>query len=356
MIDPAAGRSRRVWLGLARGAGTLAIVAVLLVLVDASAVLRALRSADPLLAAAAASLFVVACAVSSWVWLAMLGMAGYATSPWNAFRLNLVGFLFNSVIPSGLGGDMWRAWIYHEQETRRPPDATPRASLGASFATVVAERWVAFGALTLLTMLAAPLGVVRLGGLRFAIGGLQVSGSTAVVAFSLLMAGAFGFSVIAFAPLAERSRSLLARLRPGESPAFLETLVRYRGQWIGLGGATALNLLSPLLESTAYWLLARSLGIHLDLFTFVALTPVLRLLHHFPLTVDAVGVQDVALMATIVAYGLTVEQGLALSLLMHAAKMAVAVLGLALYAGMLLRPAAFGLSVARGAGIEEAAG
>jgi len=318
--------------------------------VDARAVLDALRAAEAGPTLGAACIFLLACGISSVVWIRMLLAVGYSTSLWNAFRLNLIGFLMNNLIPSGIGGDMWRGWIYSQQAGERQP------TLGASLATVIAERWIAFGALALLSIAAVPFALPWLRGLRLPLGAWSVSVPLLTVVFALLMLGAFVVSAALFSPMAERGRGWLTRHALGRGFArhadeFLDGLLAYRGRRGALAGATAVSITSPIVESVAYWLLASAVGIHVSLVAFVVMTPVIRVLHHFPLTVDAAGVQDVALMAMVGAFGLRVEQGLALSLLIHATKVSVSLLGLPLYAWLTLRPAAFGLA----AGIQASA-
>lgn len=340
-------RSGRVLLRIAL---TVVLLGLLLAMVDTRSVVDILASARPVPVLVGTALFLALCAISSVVWVVVLKAAGYSISPWNAFSLNVIGFFVNSVIPTGIGGDMWRGWVYARQEAHglNQGRSSRVASLGASLAMVTVERWVAFGALAVLSVVVVPLAMPRLEGLRIPLGSASLDAAFLAALFACAMLAALVASMGLFSPLAERGRRWLTRQAFAEGLArhaddFLDGLLELRGKTYQMVLATFVGLASPLVEAVACWQLALAIGVHVDLLVFVVLTPVMRLLHHFPLTVDAAGVQDAALMVTVTAFGLRVEQGLALSLLVHAAKLCVSGLGLLLYLWMVLQPAAFGL-------------
>jgi uncharacterized protein (TIRG00374 family) len=329
--------------GWLRAGLTVLFLAALLMLVDRQSLAAILWTARPLPLAMACLLFLGCCFLASCVWWVMLRAVGLSTTLWNSFRLNLMGFLLNNLIPSGLGGDMWRAWIFARQ---KPP--TP---LGASFATVIADRWIAFAALVLLTAAMVPLAQPALRGFPVKLSdGLTVDLGDVALLFMAAMLGVFMVSVVLFSPLAHRGRTWLAaraasaQVMAGHIDEFLSTLLEYRGKWKWLAAAAAISILSPLAESVAYWLLARAIDVHVSLLAFIVLTPVLRVIHHLPLTIDAIGTQDVAVILMARAFGMTVEQGLALSLLIHASKLSVSALGMPMYAWMAMRPRDFDLT------------
>ncbi|MBM3465720.1 MAG: flippase-like domain-containing protein, partial [Armatimonadetes bacterium] len=151
---------------LLRAFATLLVLGLIFTLVNPQAVWETLRNADPLLVGVACALFLAACFISAGVWILMLRAVGCSTGVVNACSLNLVGFFFNSLIPSGLGGDVWRAWAFARQEEARPENRWRRATLGMSLATVLAERWVAFVALATLTVLTLPFALPMVEDLR----------------------------------------------------------------------------------------------------------------------------------------------------------------------------------------------
>lgn len=320
--------TRRWLLRLALGLALLVLVLVQ-VQVDVGnlAALLARCRIAPLLEAF--GLFLGAALAGSLAWRIVLIPLGYRLHLGQAARLSLVGFFLNNLVPSGLGGDVYRVFALAGM-------GVPRVHAAAS---VLVERWSAFLALLVATALSlaaafpllrgievgsvlgrfwAPLGHLRL---DWMVGGFLVALGLAFVLSTALALAA-----------ARRGGGALERLSLGApSAAFLASLQVYRRNPRVFLLATAVNLSSPFLEGLAFSSIAAALGLDLSPLLFLAFTPMFRVLNHLPLSVNAVGTQELASVVFWQPLGATADEAVAISLLIHALKVSVSLLGGPLY-------------------------
>lgn len=94
-----------------------------------------------------------------------------------------------------------------------------------------------------------------------------------------------------------------------------------------LAKAIVLTLITPLLEGLAYYCIALSLHTVLPLVPFMVLIPILTIIYHIPVTVNAVGTQDAAIVFFLGSFGIDSALSLSLSLVAHALKIIVAAAG-----------------------------
>lgn len=318
---------------------TAGLLTAIFTFVDVHAVVAVLRAARPGPLIGALALFLVTCGVSSMTWLLMLRPLGCTVSFPNAFGLNLIGFFINNFVPAGIGGDVWRTWIYAQQSQNGEGGTgrgEQRAGLGASAASVLAERFASFTAIVLLAWMVVPLAAARFGTVQLELGaGRRMAAPTAIIVMNLALSAVVIAVLFSFRPLAERLRAwFIRRYASRQVDAFIASLLVYRQAPGRYAAITGFAVLSPLIESFAHWMLGLALGLDIGPLAFIVLTPVLRVTHHFPLTMNGAGVQDAAMVWIMAALGVGAAQGLALSLLIHGVKMAVSALGLPLWAWM----------------------
>lgn len=324
---PPAPRSTWTWLlRLALGLAILSWALVQVDLRDLGALLARCRF-QPLVHAFA--LFFGAAVTGSEAWRILLLPLGYRLPLGQAVRLSLIGFFLNNLVPSGLGGDVYRAYALGGM-------GVPRVQAAAS---VVVERWSAFLALLVATALsyAAALPLLR---------GAEAGSFLAVFweplahlrldwlmgAFLVALAVAFVVSTGMALAAARTGAPRLERLSLGApTAAFLDAVATYRRHPQAFLAAAAVNLLSPLLEGLAFSSIADALGLQFSPLLFLAFTPMFRVLNHLPLSVNAVGTQELASLVFWNPLGATPDQAVAISLLIHALKISVSTLGAPLY-------------------------
>lgn len=91
--------------------------------------------------------------LSSWKWQVLLRARGVRASVGHLFRLYIIGYFFNNVLPSNVGGDVVRAYELGK-ETSNPAEA---------FATVFLERFTGLTALVFFALVGFLLAANRLG-------------------------------------------------------------------------------------------------------------------------------------------------------------------------------------------------
>lgn len=256
----------------------------------------------------AALLYLSGSLVGAVSWKVILRALGHPIGLGPATRLTLVGFVLNNLIPGGVAGDVYRAL-----------GADVPRTVGA--VSVVVERWAAFLALLVATAVSYALAFPLLHGVTVQ-GGFRLD-----VLMAALLAALTVFFLVStrWAMRAEADRF---GATAGE---FVNVLEGFRGHRRAFLVASFLNLWSPVLEGLAFSCAAAALGASLSPLLFLAFTPVFRVVTHLPLSVNAVGTQEVASLLLWEPLGASAELALGISLLMHALKIAVSLLGLPFY-------------------------
>lgn len=301
----------------------LLILAWALSLVELKDLGGLLAGCRPVPLAHAFLLFFAAAVTGSIAWRMLLLPLGYELHLAQAVRLSLIGFFINNLVPSGLGGDVYRAVAISGM-------GVPRVAAAAS---VVVERWSAFLALLVATFLSYAMALPLL---RTATTGTHLGGPFAHLRLDHVMGVFLVALTIAFVGstwLAIRAPEGWARRMSLGAPvaSFLEVVGVYRRHPGVFFAAAAVNLGSPLLEGLAFSSIADALGLQLSPLLFLAFTPMFRVLNHLPVSVNAVGTQEVASIVFWNPLGATMDQALAISLLIHALKISVSALGAPLY-------------------------
>jgi uncharacterized protein (TIRG00374 family) len=145
-LDEAPRPRRRRWLGILQIIVSIAILAWLVNKTGLGDIVTALSSLNPWLYALAALVFLISVGVRAVRWYVLLVPLGVRVSILDLFWLYLIGFFWNSFLPSGFGGDIVKAIALRE--------ATGRG--GASVTSVLAERVVGLLATVLIGVMVIP--------------------------------------------------------------------------------------------------------------------------------------------------------------------------------------------------------
>jgi uncharacterized membrane protein YbhN (UPF0104 family) len=202
---------------------------------------------------------------------------------------------FTNVLPSGFGGDAVRAWL-----AGRRAGALSRVT-----ASVLMDRLVAAWALVGVGAIAVALQYSRLP-------------SIAIIACLLsATAVACGSALLLFpAPAQMLARATLRWTRlSGPIGRVGDGLASYRGRWALLARAVAISLAAQLCVVAAAYLLARALGLHLDLGLLAACIPVVLLATALPSAINGIGIREAVFRVLLVPAGVPAGRAVAFSLL-----------------------------------------
>lgn len=274
---------------------------------EPEALMAALRRARPEPLWAASGLFLFGVVFSAVPWKLLLEPAGLRLSWRDTVELSLMGFCVNNLVPGGIGGDALRAWAAARQTRRAAP----------AVASVLLDRWLAFVCLVLMLLV---LGGLHAGALRER-GLLPVT--LASMAFLLVM---LGVSLALYAWGIRLARPLLERFSMGAPVQGVVDALRTYGSHRGrVLLCLALTLVTPVLDGLGFWLIGLGLGLDLPLWPYLLMIPVLRVIHHLPVSVNAVGTQDAAIVFFWAAFAVPQADALVMSMAAHALKIAVAI-------------------------------
>lgn len=245
----------------------------------------------PLLAAALLALLAVAPATAAR-WRIILAAGAPPPEIGCLFKLTLVGWFFNQVLPTGVGGDAVRAWRCHKLGV----------ALGPAIRSVLLDR--ASGYVVTLLIYAASLPVLirvlpdaaeRIGiVIVFAAG---VSGLFALALADFLPAGILRLPFLsALAGLSREGRRLFADSR----------------RCTGVFGLSVLTVGFPVLT---YTLLGKSLDTDLSFGTWLLVVPPVTFIQLLPVSFAGWGIRELGMVAILAGFGVQAETALAVSVL-----------------------------------------
>jgi glycosyltransferase 2 family protein len=270
-----------------------AVLIVVLLRVDLSAVTAALARVDWVLLLVALGLTVPLGFTGIQRWRSVAATFGEDLPISKAFIYTWIGQFINLGFPSLLGLDSVRAWKMHEQGI----------TLGLATRIVVVDRLNSL--LTLLMVIAVALPYL------WTLKGNELFRQSATLAFALGCAALAGLSTAAWIGRADYARSLLKHLRQlakdfnhslfGNTAITLNTSV-----W---------GILNHLGRVAIVFCLARALGLAVSAFDTFTLVPSALLIAMVPITLAGWGVREVVFIQAFSLAGVASSDALALSLL-----------------------------------------
>ncbi|MBQ7502811.1 flippase-like domain-containing protein [bacterium] len=324
---------KRKWTWLGRIAAGIGLIVCFWPFVNGGDLVRSLQSLSPEAFCLSLFLFLLGAVPAAVVWKYTLHLMKVRISLWNSWRLSLIGFFWNNIVPGGVAGDLARVWALHNNKVDFPKGA----------ASVFTERWSAFFALFFASLaawfMAAPIFEnlklpeavgkffpgLDLPDLKW--GMLSVIGAMAAV---LLLGSVLMWSSGVWQGLREKFLHKFSlgtsvsefgqELLAGRKHAFLFTLFCF------------INILAPVFEALAVYVIFEDVcGVSLPFEYFLVFIPIFRIMLHLPISVNGIGTQEAAFALYWSILGLPLEPVLAVSILIHIVKFAMCLVGAILY-------------------------
>jgi uncharacterized membrane protein YbhN (UPF0104 family) len=308
--QPASGGTRRRVALLVRTGVTCTLLALLLWQVGTAELFARLRSVSLWALGASAIALAANVLIVAPRWAEILSVLEAPLPTRRLLRGVFVGFLLNQLLPTSVGGDIWRAWY-----ARRLG-----APLQAAIHSVIVDR--AFGVLALALMLLAALPFDAV--LTPAMRGTLYAASAAVfvavaVAFFIQNLPAIGI------PLLAPAQAALRELAASFTAALLAPRRNVR--------VVAYSIAGQAIPIVAVAILARSLGIAVPLIAIAIVTLAGMLLATIPLSLGGWGIREGAMVVLFGSYGIAADAALGVSLLFGACLTLAALPGLGLLLG-----------------------
>ncbi len=237
-------------------------------------------------------------------WHAILSNRSKFPSAFTLFKIILVGLFFNQVLPTGIGGDVVRAWRSQKQGI----------SLGAAMRSILIERASGYSVLVILYAAGLPFLLRAMPGasekrIILAVLVAAIGGLASLFVLDWVTSFAARWPVIAFlADLSRDARRLCSEL------SRLAMVLLLSGLGIGL---TVLS----------FKFLGDSVGVHLSYPNWLIIVPPVALIQLVPVSLAGWGVREAILVVVLAGFGVPNENGLATSLLFGLCQIVIALPG-----------------------------
>jgi len=317
------------WIAAVKLAVTAALFGLLLARTPATEVLQRLGTVSTGTVAAAAALLLLTILAISVRWRIVLMQFGARADALSAMRYTLIGGFFNQVLPSGMGGDVFRMWYARSFGL----------SMGRALASVVVDRM--FGLFAISAIVTA--GVPFVLWLRAPVP--LVAAAAAAVA---LLAGGIALFLaldVLEAPLETlvrrltRGRLRFVALRGIAGAAWSARSSRAMlGAWPRNMIAIGISVGCQLMVGFVVFLLLRDLGQQVALVTVLFLFPFVQLLSMLPISFAGWGLREGAMVVAFHLAGVPAEAALGASILFGLCLLASSLPGAVIWLGQARRP------------------
>ncbi|RPI03518.1 MAG: TIGR00374 family protein [Calditrichaeota bacterium] len=238
---------------------------------------------------------------SSWKWQIILRSLGIRLSAGRCFWLYVVGYFFNTVLPTNVGGDVVRAYAVGKSTDRR----------AEAFSSVFVERITGLSVLLLMAITAFFLALRQLWNFW-----LNIALILSVVGYVLIL-------LIVLSPrfMAKMTRSIKFKA----ARILLEKLSKFQNATLALKAHRG-TLIFSILNSFLFYLLA-VLNVYLSSLAFSSslglaeafiITPIVMVITMIPVSIGGIGLAEGAYYFTFARFGIPGAIGLSVALLMRA--------------------------------------
>jgi uncharacterized protein (TIRG00374 family) len=265
--------------------------------IDLAAFITTLKEANPWWLVAAVGVMIVGVVIRAWRWRILLAAVGVSVPLSELTAIYLIGFLFNNLLPSGLGGDAIRMVELNRHSQRGADTVT----------SVVVDRFLGLSALQAIALVAL---LTNWG---------TVPGGVAYFTIAIFV-GSLGIGYLLL------NRALYVRLRQ-HLPLFgrltdvkfvgnlFESFQRY--PLAALGQSYLVAILFNLIHIAMYSFIGFALKAPVNLVQYAVIVPITSLLLLVPISFAGLGVREEAFRRLYGQIGVRPEVAVAMSLLVH---------------------------------------
>ena len=300
------------WKTLFRVAISLGLILFLLSRMDIPALMADLALANGWWLAATAILFALSILLRTWRWRVLTNARGMGVSFWRLARWYYIGAFFNTLLPTGFGGDVARS-VYLAKERGDP---------GGAVGTVVLDRF---------------LGILVLLG----IGAVATPFSQANISLwiQIFVLGAFLGALAAFWALRQQRwirwlhRHAL-QLLPAGIGRRIEKMESLRSLYLALQDYDNLTLARAIGVSLIFnlvWILinitaGQAVGVQASLLDYLIFTPLVSLALLIP-SIGGIGVRELSYVGLFTQVGVPAESAFAMSIVVYLATVLTGLIG-----------------------------
>jgi uncharacterized membrane protein YbhN (UPF0104 family) len=302
-------KRKKLWANLLRIGLSVGTLALLLREVGASDVFSVLRQADVVLLSLAALLFLAGIVIRVFRWRALLHGLEVRPPFWLLLKLYLVGNFFNTILPSGFGGDVVRVLELAQQDRQ-----------SAAVGTVVVDRLTGILSLMALGLVVLPF----------------THGLAPWLVWTFVVIAAGGLAGGALLLEGNLLRRITARLPQALSLVGQGKLAGIYAAVTGSGAravwqALALSTVFNLVNIAIYWLCGLAVGMDVKLGFYFIFVPLLSLTLLIPISVGGLGARDWVGQPLFGSVGVPNAVAAGMTLSVYAVTLAVGLIGFVIY-------------------------
>ena len=289
-----------------------ALIAFLTWRANLGAVFAALRGATFGYVAVAYTLVVTALILGAFRWRPYLRAVGFEISAWNAICLSLIGSFFNAFLPTGVGGDAYKA-------LRLPRD---KGTVSSAFASVLLDRAAGVVGMSLLAIIGVASQMAQGHG-----------GAVLVSALGVAIVVCLTYGV--FQIVGRHPDAASATVRPGLRGRFvllLRTVASGTGDRRATARGITMGVVTGMALLGASGFLARALHLSVPLGVMSAVLLLASVIAVVPLSINGLGFRESAYVWGLTSSGVGHEEALAFALLALGAGLASSAVGGLLFA------------------------
>lgn len=285
--------ARRRWLGLAVRLVVTAVFLGIVIHRTSQAELLAMVGWHLVPAVLAGLLLIAVTLVANAVrWVLVTRGIGAAVPYGAAIELTFIGHFFSQMLPTSVGGDVYRAWGARKQGV----------TLTQAVSGVLLERFIGLATLTVLVIVGMPMLGARIGS-----------------ALPMLVAGIMAAGLIVGAIMLVNMRRLswlFGRFAIWQSVlVFSAAALQLSRRPLLLSGIVAVSLAVNFGSLSLVWFLARYFGVELSFVEAVIIIPSVTFLANLPISIGGWGVREAGLAGGFSLLGLPIEAAVATSIM-----------------------------------------
>lgn len=303
---PARRNARKRWLTLAQIVISVGLLAWMLKQVGPREVIQQMAGIDPAWYGAAVAVFLLSVLVRAYRWQILLHSLGIKSGLLDLFRLYLLGFFWNSFLPTGFGGDVAKV-IALQRITGQGAEST---------SSVLAERLVGLLGTSLIALLVLLIwpGLVT----------PALFGAVVAVCIGIVAVGWFvRLDVLDW--LDARVPALQRLTRSPKLVRFHEALRAYSLRTYALALLASVPFTVSLIVTN--YLIGLAFDVHIPLRYFAIFTPIVSVVNLLPLSFNGLGVREYMYQLLFVPIGVPVEVAITMALAFNLMRILTGLLG-----------------------------
>ncbi|MCB0175762.1 MAG: flippase-like domain-containing protein [Anaerolineae bacterium] len=289
--------NRKQWLNVLKVVVSIVLLAIIFSTIDVRALLFTLQNAHPAWLAAAMVMMILGVVIRAIRWQILLNAIGVPVPLGELTAIYFIGFLFNNLLPSGLGGDAMRMVELNKHSPRVSDTVT----------SVVVDRFLGLFALQAIALVAL---LTNWG---------TVPNGVAYFTIVIFMGGLIGGLLLINRPLYTNLRQKIGLFRRLTDIKFINSTFEsfHRYPLPALGQSFLVSIIFNFTLIIMYAFIGFSLDAPVNLAQYAVIVPITSLLLLVPISFAGLGVREGAFRQLYGQIGVAPEVAVAFALLVH---------------------------------------